>query len=286
MWCSDCQQDVPGVASNDDDGRICCARCAGSISSGIGPLPEKTPAEVDSDEAVAVSDSLAEEPEPAEAAGVNQPPTVINDWQFEEELQAVDRLLRSLRSAGVITGTTEAVSERLAAVDAAHATAPEWHLPTARSPKKPPSNSASDSKQKKSRGPIHGLITWTLLSLGTMTFVCGAVLLGWAYAASRDQLWSIGMPLTLGGQALLLISLLFQLENLWSSNRETSSTLGDLDEQLSELRHATGMLSTTHSAHAQSFYAHMASGANSEMLLADLKGQLDMLTTKIASERR
>lgn len=129
-------------------------------------------------------------------------------------------------------------------------------------------------------------LAWTMLSIGLMTFVCGAVLLGWSFVEGRANLWSIGMPLSLGGQAIILIGLLFQLENIWESNRDTTSTLDELDEQLHDLRHATSLLSTTRSGHAQSFYAHMAEGASPNILLADLKGQLDMLSTKLANEKR
>jgi hypothetical protein len=94
------------------------------------------------------------------------------------------------------------------------------------------------------------------------------------------------MPLALAGQAALVIGLILQLESLWQNTRDTSSTLGDLDSQLRDLRHATTMLSTTHSNSAQSFYAHMAEGASPELLLADLKGQLDLLAARMAKQQR
>ena len=94
------------------------------------------------------------------------------------------------------------------------------------------------------------------------------------------------MPLTLAGQVVLIIGLVLQLDGLWQSNRETTNTLDELDEQLENLRHATTLLSTTHSTSAQSFYAHMAVGANSALLMADLKGQMDMLAIQMAKERQ
>ena len=77
-----------------------------------------------------------------------------------------------------------------------------------------------------------------------------------------------------------------QLEGLWRSSRQTDQTLNQLDGQLSHLRHATTMLSTTHSTPAQSFYAHMAEGASPELLMADLKGQLDLLAQQMAARER
>ena len=84
------------------------------------------------------------------------------------------------------------------------------------------------------------------------------------------------------GQAGFVIGLVLQLERLWHNSRATSSSLTQLDRQLSELRHATTMLSSTHSTPAQSFYVHMAEGASPHLLLADLKGQLDLLAQRMS----
>ena len=125
-----------------------------------------------------------------------------------------------------------------------------------------------------------------MLALGLALFACGAVLLGWSFAAGRSDLWPIGLPLALGGQAGLIVGLVLQLEGLWQSNRRTEKTLGDLDDELGRVRHATTLLSTSKSASGQSFYAHMAEGASPQLLLADLKGQLDLLAQQMASGRR
>jgi len=121
--------------------------------------------------------------------------------------------------------------------------------------------------------------------LGSMCFVCGVVLLGWAYASGRGELWSLGIPLTLVGQAGLIVGLVFQLENLWRTNRDTTHALDQLDEQLDQLQHTTTLMTTTHTGAAQSFYAHMAENAAPHLLLADLKGQLDLLAVKLSHER-
>ena len=214
---------------------------------------------------------------------VDEPRLEMNDWRFEEELQAVDRLLRSLRASGVISGSTDQIENRFDLPDPPHE---ELHGHTAGRTNLSRRNLASPSSRPEKRSPVYGFVAWSMLSLGLMTFVCGGVLLGWSFADGREQLWTYGLPLTLGGQALLLVGLLFQLEKLWLSNRQTSTVLDELDEQLDELRHTTGLLSTSRSGPAQSFYAHMAEGASPELLLADLKGQLDMLTMKMANQRR
>lgn len=121
--------------------------------------------------------------------------------------------------------------------------------------------------------------------MGLMTFVCGAVLLAWHFLDAQEHLWRIGLPLTLGGQVALLFGLLVQLESLWQHNRGASATIDDLDQQIDELRKTTSVMSNANSGAAKSFYVHMAEGAGPEILLADLKGQLDVLAVKMAKQR-
>jgi hypothetical protein len=124
-----------------------------------------------------------------------------------------------------------------------------------------------------------------MLSIGLMAFVFGGVLLGWSFATDRTDLWRLGMPFAMGGQAALIIGLVFQLDGLSKSNRSASHALEELDSQLDELRHATSLLSTTRTSPSQSFYLHMADGASPKLLLADLKGQLDLLAERMADTR-
>jgi hypothetical protein len=186
------------------------------------------------------------------------------DWQLEADLRSVHRLVEDLR--------------RMDRIDRAG--------PAAHSPHVPPLAHPAHQHSAATTAPPRGnLLAWTLVSLGLATFACGAVLLGWSFAAGRTDLWPIGMPLALAGQAGLIVGLILQLDGLWHASRRTEQTLGDLDEELGRVRHATTMLSTTKSASGQSFYAHMAEGASPQLLLADVKGQLDLLAQQIASRR-
>ena len=275
MWCSSCQQDVPGVMSLENASKICCARCNSELSSGaaVGTPTQDLNLDdlaADTDE-LEQSDHQPREVAPQETNAVDaHPPVELEDWEFEEDLRSVERLMRSLRASGVLDPDADSSTHN---VDAAHDSLAGTHSDDTKDrPAKP---------EHRTTRPLISFVAWSMLSLGLMAFACGSVLLGWSFVEGRANLWTLGLPLTLGGQAFLLIGLLFQLENLWESNRETTSTLNELDEQLDDLRHATSLLGTTHSSPAQSFYAHMAEGASPKMLLADLKGQLDMLATKI-----
>jgi len=127
---------------------------------------------------------------------------------------------------------------------------------------------------------------WLILSLGLATFACGAVLLGWSLIAGRDDLWPVGLPITLIGQAGLILGIVLQFDSLWHTSRKTAQVLSKLDEELASVRQATTLLSTSQSSAAQSFYLHLAEGASPSLLLADLKGQLDLLAQQMAKQAK
>jgi hypothetical protein len=120
------------------------------------------------------------------------------DWQLEADIRAVHRLLASLQT------------------DASEL---EHDLPL-------PGPQVVEQKSSESEpaSPV-GLAAWTLVSLSAAALACGAVLLGWSVAAERTDLWQIGLPLAIGGQAGLLVGLALYLEGLWrSKNFSTDNT--------------------------------------------------------------
>ena len=252
MWCSTCQQDVTSPEASGSGGKLRCGKCSQELVS------ESAPAKI--------TPAL---------------PRLTEDWELEADLRGVERLVGSLKSSGMThaaeTGHRDAPSSRH--LRAAPERAERWHAePTP----EPDAARAADATER----PKSHLLAWALLSLGLASFACGAVLLGWSFAAERDDLWPLGLPLALIGQAGLIIGLVLQLDGLWQSNRRTAETLSQLDGELSRVRHATTLLTTSTSASAQSFYAHMAEGASPQLLLADLKGQLDLLAQQMATQRK
>jgi len=253
MWCSTCQQDVPPPETSGNGGKLRCGKC---------------------------KQELAGEMAPAKIAPVA--PRLTDDWELEAELRGVERLVNSLKSGGIERG--DVTVRRDAPMQSyAHPTqevAGSWHADRVLEP------AANRPIEQENQRPKSHLLAWLILSIGLATFACGAVLLGWSFAGERDDLWPLGLPLALIGQAGLIIGLVLQLDGLWQSNRRTAETLSQLDGELSRVRHATTLLTTTKNASAQSFYAHMAEGANPQLLLADLKGQLDLLAQQMGSQRR
>jgi len=109
--------------------------------------------------------------------------------------------------------------------------------------------------------------------------------LGWSLVAGRDELWNIGLPIAAGGQIALLVGLVLQLDRFWRDNHRTVSKLDEVDEKLRDLKTTATLLSTIHGPSSTAFYTHLAGGANPQLLLSDLKSQLDLLAMKIGKQK-
>jgi hypothetical protein len=207
--------------------------------------------------------------EPAELRDLSQSlesiPLDWDDWEFEEDLRTANRRMH---------GSPK------------HAAAPH-DVSSSLAPFTPtlvPQRRAQ--REPQTRQPKWGQIFfWLVLSLGIMPLVCGVVLVGWSYFSGADELWRIGIPLALAGQTGWLIGLLLQLDGLWQRHRRQSQSMEALETQLRELQETTTWMSAAHSGDARSFYAHLADGAGPSLLLADLKGQLDLLAMQLARQR-
>jgi hypothetical protein len=266
MWCSNCRQDVPAIAT-PDDGKVRCTKCRQQIASKSAgrsdPLASasKTPDESPADETKGEIPAWA---------FVERPPIDIDAWQWDEDLLEAERLVRAYGP------TREAPASQTA--EHRHSTTPTARVDRAHARDTAPKRTAS------LRSPKFAFLSWAVLSLGVMALVFGGVLIGWSFWSGQQQFWTLGLPFTLGGQAGLILGLVLQLDGLWQSNQDATVVLTDLDEQIDELRQATSLLTTSHSSHAQSFYFHLAEGASPHMLLSDLKGQLDLLAMRMAKD--
>jgi hypothetical protein len=206
-----------------------------------------------------------------------EPDSDFDDWALDFELQRLQRLV-----AAGIAGSP--VPESSGPVSVAGPFS--WQTAGATAPGGAAHGAVDAAPPSAPRRKRASIAVWALLCGGTMAFVCGAVLLAWSLIAGRNELWTLGMPACLAGQLGLLLGVVFQLTRMWDENRQTANQFATVDERLAELKHAAAMLSTGNGTPAQSFYAHMAGGASPQILLADLKSQLDLLTTQMATTRR
>jgi hypothetical protein len=196
---------------------------------------------------------------------------------MDEQLRHIERALRATKQKAPEPPPVEA--QQTIRFDLPHAVPNAWHVPASNPDRRPKSPSAG-------RDPGSQVLTWIALLSGTMSLVCGGILLTWSMVAGRPELWSIGLPIAVGGQIVLLIGLVLQIDRLWSDNRAAAAKLSDVDEQLGKLNATTTLLGTSQGSAASVFYSHFAGGASPQLLLTDLKSQLDLLAIKIAQDER
>jgi hypothetical protein len=85
-------------------------------------------------------------------------------------------------------------------------TVPQSHIPSS------PSGTVIGNRRQP-RGQF-SIVLWTVLALGIMVFTCGATLVAMSLTGGAVDLWKIGTPLVLAGQALMFVGLALQLDLL------------------------------------------------------------------------
>jgi uncharacterized membrane protein YidH (DUF202 family) len=274
MWCKKCRQDVPSVPSKS--GRLRCLRCGTfvandttaestvNVASGVGAMAD-CGLELD-----------------AGAPTRSKPSLDFDDWDLDPDLRSFKNARHAAKVREYPTVPPRATSYR---IDGAHPTTLAWQ-PTAFEPVPQMMQFAEERpSERHETAKRASWLAWAVMSLGLMAFTCGGVLLGWSFMSSRPDLWNLGMPVTVAGQIMLLVGLVLQLERIWQNNRYAVDKLEEVDERLADIKHSQSLLRVSHSSPAQAFYTHMAEGANPSLLLADLKGQLDLLAVKLAERR-
>lgn len=265
MWCKTCRQDVPGRASFDEGG-YACARCGSTLAADPALLTATLTANL-LDQGI----DLAAQDEPAPQLA--PPPCSLDDWEVEDQLRQADRALRQRPRMGVRTASSEKNYRfdppQIRLEPLGMAAAPRGTQQSEPSPR---------ARKARRSGSRLGMLA---TSLGFTGFACGGVLLGWAWLEDRPELWNLGLPITLVGQCLMLVGLLLQLERLWRSGGDTADKLQEVDLQLYDLQHAARALSTSEAGPARAFYTHYSAGASPHVLLADLKGQFDLLAEQL-----
>jgi hypothetical protein len=226
--------------------------------------------EAPSGEAPAPTVEAPSDPDPV--VFIPDPPPAYDEWELEQKLRHIERLLRIDKPERSEQGASR---ERVTRADASHADSPGWHHPQAAEAR------AARSRARRTESWLP-MLTWSVLAVGLMASAFGGVLLAWAAAGGRQELWGIGMPVGLAGQIVLVIGLILQLDRLWHDNRDTAEKLDHVGERLFDLNRRATSLGTGSGSTA--FYSHMAGGASPQLLLADLKSQLDLLSARLGHE--
>jgi len=245
-----------------------CGRCGGAVfAAGSQPADARHPAEIGLD--------LGSSYRSATTAGTAG---VFEDWNIDDTLRTVEQKLNepSPRRTARPTGSQQprgkqpqhaAEGQPYWRIDGAHIPAPKPHLTRTR----------RASKASRSTGGLARGVLW----LGLLALLSGAGLLGYAMVDHRLDLWNLGLPTAVSGGAAFLLGLVLQLEHIRRNSRMAITRLKQLDTHLAELERTTNLLTITQGGTSQAFYAHMAEQASPNLLLADLKGQIDLLSLKL-----
>lgn len=269
MWCSTCQQDVPGVASAAN-GRIVCARCQQGVRS-------KKPAM----QARISDDGLALDEQPAAAVAATMP-FHKDDWQGRQRVRS---LVRELRRPTAVASKTSAGSfgeHRRFEPPQDLFTQLERATGGGGVTVSPPLPTAATTAPSR-RTDATQILSWFIVFVGTVALASGIGLIAWSLSEQQMMYWNLALGLALGGQGTLILGLVLVVSRLWRNSRCASSKLHQVYAQLGELQKTAEILTTMRSGGAPAFYADLVRGASPHVLLTNLKGQLDQLATRLGS---
>jgi hypothetical protein len=267
MWCSTCHQDVPGVA-HEVTGRMVCARCQ-------RPLRIKKPPH-----AADICDEGLALDEPAAATAAATLPRV-DDWSVRERLRYLDRELRRPNVAAATTSSPFPQGPRrfdppqLSFEDLAQAAVASF-TPTV------DFNSAHIASRPR-RAERAQIFAWLIVFAGVLTLGGGIGLVAWSLSTEQLLYWNVAIGLALGGQGLLIFGLVLVVSRLWRNSRFDSGKLQDVHARLGQLQQTADALTAMRSSGAPAFYADLVRGASPQVMLANLKGQIDQLATRIGA---
>ena len=260
MWCSQCQQDVPAVV-RCAQGPLLCTQCEHEVGE---PLVSQESCHCPSD--TGLSFDAFDMQQAAAEQELASPICELQREQSNEKLRWIDRQLhRSYRS------------------DLAVEVAPRLREPVA-SVTPPPVMATTQRTQDEPKSKTTSWLLSLLLGVGVIGFCSGLGLLAWSTAFHLPQLWQRGMTLTIGAEGLLILSLAWMAARLWHNSRRVNRQLHGVDRQLAEIEQITGTLAGSQQPTSQHFYHHANQAASPHMLVANLRGQVDLMSARLASK--
>ena len=200
---------------------------------------------------------------------------VCDSWEFDDQLWDIARTLQADAAAG--HGRQNLGRFDMARRDPAHDAVSPRHAPPIPVSRK----RKTKARRRSPGGALLAFLIWAALSLGMAALTCGGILLGWSLWTGRGELWKIGLPIAAGGQISLLMGLVLQIDRFWRQNHRTTARLDKVGAQLHDLKTNAARLNTFHAPSQTPNYMHLDGGSNPQLLLGDLKSQLDSLATKI-----
>jgi hypothetical protein len=259
MWCNNCQQDVPAVGRSGST-KLECSRCH---------TAQRAPHVVGISQAgIALDDAVALE------VVDSRPPLAADDWQLRRRTRELGRKLRYDTTGAGRRAQAAATPNTFS--DLAERTATPIVEPASHA--KQQSNTAAPSPESGQ------YFAWFVTFIGTAAFAGGVGLITWSIANNRPEYWEHALALTLGGQGTLILGLVLIVARLWRNSRYASGKLQQVHVELGQLQRTAEALTAMRTSSAPAFYADLVRGASPQMLLTNLKGQLDQLSTRLGEQ--
>jgi hypothetical protein len=244
MWCRHCHQDV-FVFSHPGSTENVCTSCGKELAfqakednqalADDSGQSAKLPVRLFSPKKDQAEDCLLPNPEIAttefdsQATPGTEPTSEIPPWnwlaerEFDNDLCQIQLLVERTRK---LTRRNSDAGPSFSVASMAEI------VPT-------PSNSSSSTQLKATEThvqtsvnetPIRGMLIWCCFVFGFGALVCGVILLGWGWMQSRPSLWTIGVPLAVGGQFAIVIGMTSRLHKVasdaeWRLERSKSGAI-------------------------------------------------------------
>jgi hypothetical protein len=208
------------------------------------------------------------------------PPISSEDWSAQQAARELNRRLRRSTLFGTAaTSSTSKGSRRFAPQNLfdqlEHATTPAILTAGYQAA------TATQSGLRRSR--TGQALIWLLVLMGAVAMIAGISIIAWSISAEQMLYWNLGLGLALGGQGALILGLVLVVSRLWRNSRFAAGKLQDVHSRLVQLQHTAEALTAMRSGGAPAFYADLVRGASPQMLLTNLKGQVDQLATRLGS---
>lgn len=256
MWCNNCQQDVPALGRAGTT-KLLCSRCHGAL-----PPPHAVGI---SEAGIALDDAAALE------IVDRVPPLLADDWQLRRRTRNLSRKLR--HEPATLRRRVDSPQNMFA--DLAEQTA---------APIVEPGSALRSTQSAPLPRPESGqYAAWFVTFVGCTALAGGLGLVGWTIAHGGSEYWNHALGLTLAGQGLLIFGLVLVVTRLWRNSRYATGKLQEVHLELGQLQRTADAISAMRSGGSPAFYGELVRGASPQMLLTNLKGQLDQLAARLNS---
>src|SRR4051812_33130826 len=270
MWCSTCQQDTPGVA-NATSGRIVCSRCQQPMQKRKPPYAARI-----CDEGLALDEAANQTNVPRATTA----PFRTDDWAARQKVRTAVRELRRPNPT-TANAPNRIVSERQRFDLPQDLFSEIEHATTPTIATNAPRSFPTDLAPKQSAGSQ--VVAWLVVTIGVVALSGGVGLIAWSLSTAHMLFWNYAIGLAMAGQGTLIFGLVLVISRLWRSSRYSAAKLQDVHVRLGQLQQSSETFAATRTGGAPAFYADLVRGASPHVMLANLKGQVDQLATRVGT---